>query len=112
MQYGAGGLNLSQRQSATTASTLTDQARVCLASPPPAWVTLWGLVVSHSMPRRLARDDDTGALGLGSLSPLGAVAALTCGGVGVGALVTPGASARCSPWFPARPGTQLARLPR
>lgn len=77
----AGGLNLSQRQSATTASTPTDQARVCLASPPPAWVTLWGLVVSHSMPRRPARDDDTGALGLGSLSPLGAVAALTCGGV-------------------------------
>jgi hypothetical protein len=33
------GTNLSRRQSATTAGAPTDQARVCLAAPPPASAT-------------------------------------------------------------------------
>jgi hypothetical protein len=38
------GTNLSRRQSATTVSASTDQARVCLAAPPPAPVTSSGVV--------------------------------------------------------------------
>lgn len=34
------GTNLSRRQSATTVGAPTDQARVCLAAPPPASATL------------------------------------------------------------------------
>jgi hypothetical protein len=34
------GTNLSRRQSATTVGAPTDQARVCLAAPPPAFTTL------------------------------------------------------------------------
>lgn len=34
------GTNLSRRQSATTVTAPTDQARVCLAAPPPAFTTL------------------------------------------------------------------------
>jgi hypothetical protein len=34
------GTNLSRRQSATAAGAPTDQARVCLATPPPASTTL------------------------------------------------------------------------
>lgn len=34
------GTNLSRRQSATTTGAPTDQARVCLAAPPPASTTL------------------------------------------------------------------------
>lgn len=34
------GTNLSRRQPATTACASTDQARVCLAAPPPASATL------------------------------------------------------------------------
>jgi hypothetical protein len=34
------GTNLSRRQSATAAGAPTDQARVCLAAPPPASTTL------------------------------------------------------------------------
>jgi hypothetical protein len=34
------GTNLSRRQSATVAGAPTDQARVCLAVPPPAFTTL------------------------------------------------------------------------
>jgi hypothetical protein len=33
------GTNLSRRQSATTAGAPTDQARVCLAAPPPVAAT-------------------------------------------------------------------------
>jgi hypothetical protein len=34
------GTNLSRRQSATTAGAPTDQARVCLAAPPPVFTPL------------------------------------------------------------------------
>jgi hypothetical protein len=42
------GTNLGQRQSATTAGAPTDQARVCLAVPPPASATLLACVIGSS----------------------------------------------------------------
>lgn len=44
------GLGLSRRQSARTAGASTDQARVCLAAPPPALATLSVCVVDQSNP--------------------------------------------------------------
>lgn len=48
------GTNLSRRQSATTAGASTDQARVCLAAPPPASAALPACVVDQRKPRRPA----------------------------------------------------------
>ncbi|MDQ0908810.1 hypothetical protein QFZ22_004795 [Streptomyces canus] len=54
----------------------------------------------------------SGAISLGSLGFLGAVAALTCGGAVLKPGAHLGASPRCSPWFPAGSGTPMARTPQ
>lgn len=41
------GMNLSRRQSVEMAGAPADQARVCLAVPPPALATLWGCAVDE-----------------------------------------------------------------
>jgi hypothetical protein len=46
------GTDLSRRQLATTEGASTDQARVCLAVPPPVSATLSGCVVDQSTRRR------------------------------------------------------------
>ena len=63
MRYAVGGLNLSPRQSATTVGQSIDQARVCLAAPPPVSATLSGLSTRASRygrPVTTAREPSAG----------------------------------------------------
>lgn len=62
MRHSVGGLNLSPRQSATMASTPTDQARVCLAAPPLASATL---PVTSTRASRSGRDGNARPQGSG-----------------------------------------------
>lgn len=51
------GTKLSRRKPATTEGAPTDQARVCLAAPPPASATLSACAAGQNQTRRLARDE-------------------------------------------------------
>jgi hypothetical protein len=70
------GTNLSRRQSATTAGAPTDQARVCLAAPPPASTTLPACVVDQRSRDGQLRHSGARALSLGSYGHLRLVRAL------------------------------------
>jgi hypothetical protein len=99
------GTNLSRRQPATTPGAPTDQARVCLAAPPPSSATLSGCVVDQSKRRRPSRDEGRD-LQLGKLrAPRGGLGAELGERLNRG-LVELGCFPRDSPLFP----LNLARL--
>lgn len=96
--------NLSRRQPATTVGAPTDQARVCLAAPPPALATL-------PMPSPRASHDGRAATTMpepsGKLRASRASFVAACGGA-VSAL---GGRSTGSPGVPARSGTGTVPQP-
>lgn len=77
------GTNLSRRRPPTTVGAPPDQARVCLAAPPPASATLSACDVDQRQRRRLAAMSHLArctseALSLGSCGSLQRVRVLTC----------------------------------